>query len=58
MADVDDKPVVPAAGKFDPHVEAWFAESFSDTALSRSTECWNLVREKLDDLKKRLAQAS
>ena len=48
-------PVAPVASKFDALVEQWFQDHFPNSVVARATECWNLVSDAKDDLKRRLA---
>jgi hypothetical protein len=41
----------------DVRVEAWFADSFFNTLVSRDTAIFNIVRAAADDLKNRLKEA-
>jgi hypothetical protein len=45
------------AGKYDQLVSQWVAANFVNSAISRNTECWNVLQKALDDLKVRLDKA-
>lgn len=46
------------AASTDAAIDKWFNRSFTSSALSRNTECWNLVFQALPDLKRAVAAAT